>query len=256
MNRITPVFRSRKDTLLSIYFTAGYPQADSTVLIAEALEKAGVDIIEIGMPYSDPLADGPVIQHSSEVSLKNGMSIKVLFDQLQDLRARVSIPVLLMGYINPVLQYGIENFCKKCAETGVDGVIIPDLPLYEYETFYKDTFEKTGISNIFLVTPQTTEERIRKIDSLSTGFIYLLSASSTTGTTPDFEKAAETYFSRIKSMQLKTPTMIGFGIRDNKTFMQVKNHADGAIIGTAFVRILGEQNYMEKIPSFIQSIRG
>ncbi|WP_276360961.1 tryptophan synthase subunit alpha [Daejeonella sp. H1SJ63] len=255
MNRLNKLFQNKQEPLLSLYFTAGYPELNSTVDIAEAVEKAGVDFIEIGFPYSDPLADGPVIQHSSQVSLKNGMNLKVLFEQLKELRKRVSIPVLLMGYVNPVLQYGVKNFCDSCAAVGVDGVIVPDLPMYEYEELYKENFISNNLSNIFLVTPQTSEERIRKIDELSNGFIYLLSSSSTTGKNLKVSDVAESYFSRIRDMKLKNPTMIGFGISDQASFNKAAEYTRGAIVGSAFVKFLGTENAMQRIPEFVKSIR-
>lgn len=248
-------FNTETNQLLSIYYTAGYPQLDSTVAIAQKLEQAGVDFLEIGFPYSDPVADGPVIQHSSERALKNGMSLPLLFKQLKDLRSRVSIPVFLMGYFNTVLQYGVENFCKSCREVGVNGAIIPDLPMYEYEELYQEIFEKYGISNIFLVTPQTSEERIRKIDKLSNSFIYLLSSNATTGKNLEVGTQAETYFRRLKDMKLKNPLVIGFGISDRPTFLKATTYAKGAIIGSAFVKLLSDDDYLEKISPFIQSIK-
>lgn len=242
--------------LLSIYFTAGYPTLDSTVQIAKKLEESGVDFLEIGFPYSDPVADGPTIQHASEESLKNGMTLKLLFEQLKDLRKHVSIPVYLMGYVNPVLQYGVENFCKSCKEVGINGSIIPDLPMYEYEELYQSVFEESGISNIFLVTPQTSEARIRKIDDLSTNFIYLLSSNSITGGNLEVKDQATEYFKRIKEMDLKNPFIIGFGISNKDTFQKATQYANGAIIGTAFVKLLTEDNYLDKIPDFIKSIKG
>ncbi len=242
--------------LLSIYFTAGYPQIDSTIDIAAALEKAGADFLEIGFPYSDPVADGPTIQHSSEVALKNGMTLNVLFDQLKELRNRVSIPVFLMGYVNPVIQFGVENFCKACKEVGVNGTIIPDLPMYEYEDLYQGIFEENNVSNVFLVTPQTSSERVKKIDSLSTSFIYLLSSNATTGTKLDVQEQSESYFKRIKDMDLKNPLIIGFGIHNRDTFGKATQYANGAIVGTAFVKLLAEENYLEKIPDFISAIKG
>ena len=256
MNRIKQLFEQKKENILSIYFTAGYPALDSTVDIAEALEKAGADFLEIGIPYSDPLADGPVIQNSSLQSIENGMTLRVLFEQLKELRKRVSIPVLLMGYVNPILQYGVEKFCASCKEVGVDGVIAPDLPMYEYEEMYRGCFEGNQLSNIFLITPQTSDERIRKIDELSNGFIYLLSSSSTTGKDVSLSDVTENYFSRIKNMQLSNPTMIGFGISDNKSFAKATEYANGAIVGTAFVRLLEQENYLDKIPEFISSLKG
>jgi tryptophan synthase alpha chain len=255
MNRIQELFDRKKENILSIYFTAGYPALNNTLDIAEALENAGADFLEIGIPYSDPLADGPVIQNSSLASIENGMTIRVLFEQLKDLRKRVSIPVLLMGYVNPILQYGVENFCTACKEVGVDGVIAPDLPMYEYEEMYINCFDANKLSNIFLITPQTSEERIRKIDELTNGFIYLLSSSSTTGKELSLGNATENYFARIKGMNLKNPTMIGFGISDNKSFAKACEYANGAIVGSAFVKLLGEADYMQRIPQFIASLK-
>lgn len=242
--------------LLSIYFTAGYPTLDSTLHIAKKLEEAGADFLEIGFPYSDPVADGPVIQHSSEVALANGMTVKKLFEQLRELRTQVSIPVFLMGYVNPVLQFGIEKFCEECKNVGVNGVIIPDLPMYEYEELYKETFERNGIANIFIVTPQTSDERIRKIDRLSNSFIYLLSSNATTGKTLDVGERTTTYFKRIHDLQLKSPLIVGFGISDKGTFQKASQYTAGAIIGSAFVKRLGEQDYIAQITDFIKSIKG
>lgn len=255
MNRLNELFEKKKTPILSIYFTAGYPNLESTLDIAEALEKAGADFIEIGFPYSDPVADGPVIQASSQIALTNGMTLPILFEQLKGLRKRVSIPVLLMGYVNPVLQYGVKSFCNKAAEVGVDGVIVPDLPMYEYENLYKSSFLDNNLSNIFLVTPQTSAERIRKIDELSNGFIYLLSSSSTTGKDLKVSDDADAYFKRIKDMNLKNPTMIGFGISDQKSFDKAAQYTRGAIVGSAFVKTLAEPGAIAKIPAFIRSIR-
>ncbi|SEN37851.1 tryptophan synthase, alpha chain [bacterium A37T11] len=256
MNRINKLFANKeKKNILSIYFTAGYPELDSTVKIAEALEKAGADFLEIGFPYSDPVADGPVIQHSSEEALKNGMTLEVLFKQLAGLREKVQIPVLLMGYVNPVLQYGVERFCQDCEKVGIDGVIVPDLPLSEYEEFYQGTFAKHQLSNIFLVTPQTADDRIRKIDKLSTGFIYLLSSSATTGKNLQISESVSEYFARIREMNLNNPIVIGFGIHDKTTFDQTLNYADGAIVGSAFVRLLAEENFLEQILPFVQQFK-
>jgi len=246
---------SKNKNLLSIYYTAGYPSLNSTLEIATKLEKNGVDFLEIGFPYSDPVADGPVIQESSQIALQNGMSVELLFQQLKNLRQTVSIPVYLMGYFNPVLQYGVENFCRSCQECGITGTIIPDLPMYEYEEIYKPIFEQYGISNIFLVTPQTSEERIRKIDQLSTSFIYLLSSNATTGKNLKVGNESSAYFQRIKSMNLTNPTVIGFGISDKDTFDTATSYADGAIIGSAFVKILSQENYLEGIPAFVSSIK-
>ncbi|GAA4789148.1 tryptophan synthase subunit alpha [Olivibacter ginsenosidimutans] len=257
MNRINQLFNNKGDKkLLSIYYTAGYPQLEDTVSLAESLEETGVDFLEIGFPYSDPVADGPVIQHSSEVSLKNGMTLEHLFDQLKDLRKRVHIPVLLMGYVNPLLQYGVERFCASCAAVGVDGVIVPDLPMYEYEEQYQEVFKKYAISHIFLITPQTTEERIRKIDALSTGFIYMVSSYATTGKNLAISDQTTDYFKRVKTLQLKNPLVVGFGIADHNSFEHALNYADAAIVGSAFVRLLGEPDYRSKIPAFIEGIKG
>jgi tryptophan synthase alpha chain len=255
MNRLNKLFNTKKDNLLSIYYTAGYPKLDTTLDIAEALEKAGADFLEIGFPYSDPVADGPTIQHSSEKALENGMNLHLLFEQLKDLRKRVTIPILLMGYVNPIVQFGVESFCKKAAEVGVDGIIVPDLPMYEYETLYSKFFLENNLSNIFLITPQTSEDRIRKIDELSNSFIYLLSSSSITGGNLQVSVNIEDYYKRIKAMQLKNPAIIGFGISDNKSFTKACEYASGAIVGSAFVKLLGAEDYLEKIPGFVKSIR-
>ena len=255
MNRLQNLFHTKKNNLLSIYYTAGYPELNTTVDIAEALEKAGADFLEIGFPYSDPVADGPTIQHSSETALQNGMTVHVLFEQLRDLRKRVSIPILLMGYVNPILQYGIEKFCKTAAEVGVDGIIVPDLPMYEYEAMYSNYFLDNNLSNIFLVTPQTSEDRIRKIDELSNSFIYLLSSSSITGGSLNVSVNIEDYYKRIKAMDLNNPAIIGFGISNNSTFTKACEYASGAIVGSAFVKLLAEDNYLEKIPAFVKTIR-
>lgn len=256
MNRLNHLFATKKDNLLSIYYTAGYPAINTTIDIAEALEKAGADFLEIGFPYSDPVADGPTIQNSSQQALDNGMTLNVLFEQLKHLRKRVTIPVLLMGYVNPIVQYGFERFCKAAKEVGVDGVIVPDLPMYEYESMYSGFFKDNNLSNIFLVTPQTAEARIRKIDELSNSFIYLLSSSNITGGSLNVSDSIEGYYQRVKSMSLKNPTIIGFGISNNETYTKACQYANGAIVGSAFVKLLGEDGYMEKIPGFVKSIRG
>src|ERR1700743_3843220 len=255
MNRLNTLFESKKDNLLSIYFTAGYPELNTTVAIAEALEQSGVDFLEVGVPYSDPVADGPTVQHSSQKALENGMNLNQLFEELKEMRKRVSIPILLMGYFNPMVQYGIERFCKIAAEVGVDGVIVPDLPMYEYEALYSKYFIENNLSNIFLVTPQTSEERIRKIDELSNSFIYLLSSSSITGGSLNLKTNIEDYYKRIKAMQQKTPAIIGFGISNSDNFNKACEYANGAIVGSAFVKLLENEDYLERIPRFIKSIR-
>jgi tryptophan synthase alpha chain len=256
MNRITQLFKEKKNNILSIYYTAGYPELGDTVAIAEALEKAGADMLEIGFPYSDPVADGPLIQASSKQALDNGMDLNLLFEQLKDLRKKVTIPVLLMGYVNPVLQYGVERFCKACADAGVDGCIVPDLPMVEYEELYKDTFLDNGLINIFLVTPQTSEERIRKIDGLSSGFIYMLSASATTGKNLQVSDTTTDYFARVAAMGLNNPTMIGFGISSKETFDKACQYANGGIIGTAFVKSLKAGETEKNITEFMTMFKG
>lgn len=242
---------------LSVYYTAGYPTLDSTVPLAEALEKAGVDFLEIGFPYSDPVADGPVIQHSSTKALKNGMTLQTLFDQLESLRQTVRIPVYLMGYFNPVLQFGVEAFCKACQTSGVQGVIIPDLPVQEYENLYKDIFAAYGIKPVFLITPQTEESRIRKIDELSSAFIYVLSSPSITGKKLSLNQDTLEYFKRIELMKLKNPLVIGFGISNRESFEMATDYADGAIIGSAFVSKLEEKGIenLNWITDFVKSIK-
>jgi len=255
MNRIDKLFHEKKSNILTIYYTAGFPQKDATVPILETLAQNGVDLVEIGMPFSDPLADGETIQRSSEIALKNGMTIQVLFEQLQNIRQKVQIPLVLMGYLNPVLQFGVENFCKKCAEVGIDGLILPDLPLQEYEQEYKDLFEKYNLYPIFLITPQTSEARIRKIDSLSKGFIYVVSQASTTGTKLGVSESQEAYFQRIKAMNLKNPLQIGFGISDAESFQKACQYAQGAIIGSAFIKYIQERNDTSKATAeFVKNI--
>ncbi len=252
LNRINQKLKEDKK-LLSIYFTSGYPNIDDTVTIIQNLEKSGVDMIEIGLPFSDPLADGPTIQASSTAALKNGMTTELLFEQLKDIRKSVSIPLIIMGYFNPMLQYGVEDFCKKCKEIGIDGLIIPDLPVDVYHSEYKETFEKYGLINVFLITPQTSDERIRYIDSVSDGFIYMVSSASTTGAKTGFGGTQTEYFERIANMNLKNPQIVGFGISNNDTFTQATKYAKGAIIGSAFIKHL-TNNGAETIASFVNPI--
>ncbi|NOQ91830.1 MAG: tryptophan synthase subunit alpha [Flavobacteriaceae bacterium] len=253
MNRIHSKLQENKK-LLSIYFTAGYPNLNDTVSIIEELENSGVDMIEIGLPFSDPLADGPTIQASSTQALKTGMTSEVLFSQLKNIRETVKIPLLIMGYFNPILQYGVEEFCMKCAETGIDGLIIPDLPVDEYHEKYQAIFEKYNLVNVFLITPQTSEKRIRFIDSISNGFIYMVSSASTTGAQNSFGESQNIYFDRINKMNLKTPQIVGFGISNKETFEQATKTTNGAIIGSAFVNHLTE-NGLGTIDDFIKKIR-
>lgn len=252
MNRINKKLKEDKK-LLSIYFSAGYPNLNDTVSIIENLEKNGVDMIEIGLPFSDPLADGPTIQASSTQALKNGMSSDHLFNQLKGIRKTVSIPLIIMGYFNPMLQYGVEAFCKKCKEVGIDGLIIPDLPVDVYNEQYKSIFQQYGLINVFLITPQTSEERIRFIDSISEGFIYMVSSASVTGGSSGFGNEQTSYFERIGAMNLKNPQIIGFGISDHETFTQATKYAKGAIIGSAFIKHLTNQG-VDKIRAFTDLI--
>lgn len=254
MNRINQKLQENKK-LLSIYFTAGYPKIDDTATIIQRLEKSGVDMIEIGLPFSDPLADGPTIQASSTQALKNGMTTEVLFNQLKDIRQSVNIPLIIMGYFNPILQYGVEAFCKKCQEIGIDGLIIPDLPVDVYHDEYKATFEKYGLINVFLITPQTSVERINYIDSISNGFIYMVSSASVTGSQSGFGDEQTNYFKRIADMNLNNPQIIGFGISNNETFTQATQYAKGAIIGSAFIKHLTNDS-VDKIDSFVKQILG
>lgn len=252
MNRINQKLQENKK-IVSIYFTAGFPLLEDAVSIIKKLQGAGVDMIEIGLPFSDPLADGPTIQGSSTQALKNGMTTHKLFEQLKDIRKTVSIPLIIMGYFNPVLQYGVEAFCAKCAETGIDGLIIPDLPVDVYNEEYRTIFERYGLANIFLITPQTSEERIRYIDSVSNGFIYMVSSASTTGAKNGFGTEQTNYFNRIEKMQLKNPQIVGFGISNKETFEQATQFAKGAIIGSAFIKHLS-QHGVQNINEFVTEI--
>ncbi|MBD2752165.1 tryptophan synthase subunit alpha [Spirosoma validum] len=255
-NRITDLFAQKSERLLNVYFTAGFPHLDDTLTILRGLQAAGVDLVEIGMPYSDPVADGETIQKSNGKALDNGMSLKTLFVQLADCREEISVPILLMGYINPVLQFGVENFCKKCQEVGVDGVILPDLPLDLFLDEYAETFREYGILNVHLITPQTSESRIRLIDDESDGFIYMVSSASITGSTKGISESMQTYFERIQAMNLQNPRLIGFGINDHETFDTASQYANGAIVGSAFIRHLDENGTSpESIHEFVQTIR-
>jgi len=252
MNRINQQLH-KDGKLLSIYFSAGYPKLNDTVTIIKDLEKSGVGMIEIGLPFSDPLADGPTIQASSTEALKNGMTTEVLFNQLKDIRPLVNIPLIIMGYFNPMLQYGVEAFCAKCQEVGIDGLIIPDLPVDVYDAQYKSIFEAYGLINVFLITPQTSEERIRYIDSISEGFIYMVSSASVTGSGEGFGDAQTRYFKRISDLKLNHPQVVGFGIKDRATFNHATTHAKGAIIGSAFIKHL-KANGASNISEFVKNI--
>ncbi len=250
---ISELFNTDKK-LVSIYFTAGFPQLHDTVGIIENLEKSGVDLIEIGLPFSDPLADGPTIQESSTKALRNGMTTELLFEQLSDIRQRVNIPLIIMGYFNPVMQYGVEAFCQKCEDIGIDALILPDLPLREYQLHYKEIFNRHGLDLIYLITPQTPEERIRAIDEMSNSFIYMVSSSSTTGAKAGFSEENQGYFKRIADMKLKNPTLVGFGISDKNSFDQATAHSQGAIIGSAFIKHIETQG-IDQISSFVQNLK-
>ena len=253
INRIDQVFKKKKK-ILSIYFTAGFPNLDDTPKIIENLQNSGVDIIEIGLPFSDPLADGPTIQESSTAALKNGMNTSLLFKQIKNIRSKISIPLIIMGYFNPILQYGVEKFCLDSKISGIDGLIIPDLPIDIYTSSYKNIFESQNLYNIFLITPQTSIDRILKIDKISKGFIYMVSDSSITGAKNIIDDSQKEYFLRIKKMKLNNPTIVGFGISNSETFKLATNYSDGAIIGSAFISHIKEKG-IKKISSFIKSIR-
>jgi tryptophan synthase alpha chain len=253
MNRIDQKFKEGKK-LLSLYFSAGHPNLEDTVPILKQLQASGVDMVEIGLPFSDPLADGPTIQESSTQALRNGMTTEKLFSQLEGIRQEIQIPLILMGYFNPMMQFGIEKFCQRCEEVGIDGLIIPDLPVDVYHEQYQTLFNQHGLYNMFLITPQTSEERIHFIDKVSNGFIYMVSSASVTGAKNTFGSAQTDYFQRIKKMKLNTPTVVGFGISNAETYEAATAHARGAIIGSAFIKFLEHQG-VERIPEFINSIR-
>ena len=241
MNRINQLLYSNTKGILSVYFTAGYPNLDDTAPIIRELEKKGVQMVEIGIPFSDPMADGPVIQNASTQALSNGMTLKLLFEQIRDIRHHVKIPLILMGYLNPIMQYGFESFCRKCVECGVDGMIIPDLPFKDYQEKYQIIAERYNLKIIMLITPETSEERIRMIDEHTNGFIYMVSSAATTGAQNEFDAEKKNYFKRIEAMKLNNPRLIGFGISNKATFKAACEHASGAIIGSKFVTLLGEE---------------
>lgn len=254
MKRLENLFKKKKSKILNLYCTAGYPELNSTLTVMKSLQEWGADIIELGMPYSDPLADGPVIQHSSSIALANGMTIKKLFEQLKDFRNEISIPVVLMGYMNPVLQYGFENFCSDAASVGIDGLILPDLPEYEFESEFGEIIRKYDLDFIFLVTPETSGERIKKLDQLSSGFLYAVSSSSTTGGNKSGEDL-HGYLQKLKEMKLENPILVGFGIKDKASFDAVCQLADGAIIGSAYIKALeNSKDVNATTKSFISSI--
>jgi tryptophan synthase alpha chain len=252
MNRIKQLFDKKSKKILSVYFTAGYPNLNDTIPTIKMLESKGVDLIEVGVPFSDPMADGIVIQESSQAALKNGMSIKLLFGQLTDIRKEVEVPLIMMGYLNPIMQFGFEEFCKECARVGVDGMIIPDLPMSDFLSNYKSIAVKYGLEFIFLITPETSEERIRLVDAHTNGFIYMVSSAATTGTQTSFDSKAE-YFKRINSMNLKNPRLIGFGISNKATIDTVNQYSSGAIIGSAFIKALGATQSIDAAVELLMS---
>lgn len=255
MNRIKQLFDQKKKDILSIYFTAGYPQLNDTCEIISQLEDNDIDLIEIGIPFSDPMADGPTIQASGTIALRNGMTLRILFDQLADIRKKVSIPLIMMGYLNPIMQYGFENFCKKCNEVGIDGAIIPDLPFDDYLKEYKPIAEKYDIKIVMLITPETSDERIRLIDDHTDGFIYMVSSASTTGAQSSFDDGKQAYFKKINSLGLKNPRLIGFGISNKATLDAAQANANGAIIGSKFITLLKDsKNIKEAVKNLKDSL--
>lgn len=256
MNRINKLFEKKDKEILSIFFTAGFPTLESTTETISALQNEGIDMIEIGIPFSDPMADGPVIQQASTVALRNGMNVRKLFEQLADIRKTIHIPLILMGYLNPIMQYGFEGFCAKCKETGIDGLIIPDLPFADYARDYKTIADRYDIKIIMLITPETSEERVRMIDANTDGFIYMVSSASTTGAQKSFDDAKQNYFHRINAMSLRNPRMIGFGISNKATLESAFDNAAGAIIGSKFVSLLESEPYpKEAAEKLLQDLR-
>ena len=252
-NRITELFDKKDKSVLNIYFTAGYPNIDDTVTIINKLEESGCDLVEVGIPYSDPLADGPTIQNSGTIALNNGFTLKLLFEQIKEARKTAKIPIILMGYVNQMMQYGVEEFIKRCSEVGVDGLIIPDLPPKVFETEYRDIFKDSNLSFTFLVTPQTEDERIIMLDNLSTGFLYIVSSASLTGAKMGISQEQIAYFKRLESLSIKSPKLIGFGISDRDSFETASKYGNGAIIGSAFIKMLGRDG-VSGIESFVESI--
>jgi len=255
MNRITHLFETKKSGILSVYFTAGYPQLDDTRTVLAELQNKGIDMVEVGIPFSDPMADGPVIQEASTVALRNGMSQRLLFEQLEGMREEITIPVLLMGYLNPIMQYGFENLCQSCVKAGVDGIIIPDLPFADYLAEYKDIAQKYDIKIVMLITPETSDERVRLIDAHTEGFIYMVSSAATTGAQQSFNEEKQAYFSKINSMNLRNPRLVGFGISNKATFDAASANSSGAIIGSKFIQLLGSESTIPgAVDKLLQSI--
>ncbi|HEY5825890.1 MAG TPA: tryptophan synthase subunit alpha [Cyclobacteriaceae bacterium] len=255
-NRITDLFKKKKKNILSVFYTAGFPAIPDTISIARSLEQAGADIIEIGIPFSDPVADGPTIQESNKIALDNGMTLHLLIEQVKEIRKHIETPIVLMGYLNPVMQYGMERFVKDAAAAGVDGMILPDMPLFEFTEQYKELFKEYNLCNTFLIAPTTSDERIREIDAASDGFIYAVSASSTTGAKGDFSKEQISYFEKLKKLNLKNPFLIGFGISNGATFSKASDYGSGAIVGSAFINLIKQSTDQQKdIRSFVSSLK-
>lgn len=256
MNRLTQLFQNQTHKIISVYFTAGYPTLTSTVPILEALESQGIDLAEVGIPFSDPMADGPVIQQSAGEALHNGMSLKLLFEQLREVRTNVKMPLVMMGYLNPIMQYGFEKFCQSCAEVGIDGMIIPDLPFADYLADYKEIADKFDLKMIMLVSPETEEERIRLIDAYTEGFIYLVSSASTTGAQKSFDDSKQSYFKRVADMKLRNPLLVGFGISNRETLEAASAYTSGAIVGSKFIQLLGQcATPEEAVTELLQALR-
>jgi tryptophan synthase alpha chain len=253
-NKLTALFQTQNKNLLNVYCTAGFPKKESTTEVLLALQKSGVDMIEVGMPYSDPIADGPVIQDSNMIAIANGMTIELLFKQLKAVKKEIQVPLILMGYLNPVMQYGLEKFCADAASAGVAGLILPDLPMYEFENIYKKYFTQNNLSLIFLITPQTSEERIKKADALSSGFLYAVSSNSVTGSTLSNEGQND-YFKKLATMKLQNPLMIGFGINSKETFTNACKYAVGAIVGSAYIKAISKaKNVQTATANFIKTL--
>lgn len=253
-NRITHLFKTKQQKVLSVFYTAGFPERNDTAPIARALEAAGVDLIEIGIPFSDPIADGPVIQESNKIALAGGMTVAMLLQQVAEIRPTINLPIVLMGYLNPVMQYGVEKFLREAARAGVDGLILPDLPLAEYRQEYKPLVEELNLSVSFLIAPTTSEKRIREIDEVSTGFIYAVSSSSTTGAKTEFSPEQQAYFKRLHTLQLEHPCLIGFGISNAQTWQQANAFAAGAIVGSSFIAQLKKDKSPAAIAHFVQTL--
>jgi tryptophan synthase alpha chain len=255
MSRLQALFSNKKEQVLNVYCTAGFPNLDSALTVMQSLQRNGADIIELGMPYSDPLADGPIIQQSSLQALSNGMTIATLFSQLNGFRKDINVPVVLMGYLNPVLQYGFENFCKEAAAVGIDGLIIPDLPVHEFETEYGPIVKKYGLDFVFLITPETSLKRIALLDSFTSGFLYAVSSSSTTGS--GNKGISKTYLDDLRTLKLKNPVLIGFGIKDRESFLEASSATNGAIIGSAYIKALQENPDIETTTKqFLSAVLG